>query len=265
MGGKGRQSTDMADESLKKWQGVSGSALKMFAVITMLIDHIAATLLMRMLQADGSYELYVVYSAMRQVGRIAFPIYCFMLVEGLEHTRSKWRYAARLGGFALLSEIPFDLAFSSKVLEFGYQNVFFTLVIGLVTMIVLGELERWSFCTDNYYVRIMIKGALTVLVSGAGMGLAMLLRTDYGLLGVACILVMYFLRRRKWLELTGGYIAFVVFLGELAALPAFLALACYRGKKGFECKYFFYGFYPVHLLLLYLTCVLMGIAAYSAV
>lgn len=242
---------------MERWQGISASTLKLFAVITMLVDHIAAVVVIRMLQANGSHEMLVTYNVMRQIGRSAFPIYCFMLVEGLARTRNQWKYAARLGGFALLSEIPFDLAFHGRVLEFSYQNVFFTLAIGLLTMIVIERIETRAWSS-------LLKRALTLLVCAAGMGLAHLLRTDYGMRGVACILVMYFLRKRRWLELVAGYLAFVALLWEIAALPAFLALAFYRGRKGFDAKFFFYGFYPVHLLLLYLVYVLMGLAAYPA-
>ncbi len=249
----------------RKWQGVSGSTLKLLAVVTMLTDHIAATVLVRMLQAGAGQELYIVYNAMRQIGRIAFPIYCFMLVEGLEHTRNRWRYAARLAIFALISEIPFDLAFSSRVLEFGYQNVFFTLTIGLATLIVIEEIGK-RHCGENGREQLTGAGViLTVGTAVAGMGLAALLQTDYGWRGVACILVLYFFRRRRTMALVMGYAAFVLLLGELAALLAFLALALYRGRKGYSCKYFFYGFYPLHLLLLYLACVLLGVAAYSAI
>ncbi len=167
--------------------------------------------------------------------------------------------------FALLSEIPFDLAFSSSVLEFGYQNVFFTLFIGLVTIMALGSLERLWAERKRTAASGLLETVLAAGIAGAGMGLAALLRTDYDWRGVACILLMYFLRKNRVFELIMGYVAFVVLLGEVAALPAFVALACYRGRKGFSCKSFFYGFYPVHLLLLYLTCVLLGIAGYSAV
>lgn len=254
----------MEEKVLERWQGVSASTLKLFAVITMLIDHIAAVVVIRMLQANGSQDMLVTYNVMRQIGRIAFPIYCFMLVEGLAHTRNQWKYAARLGGFALLSEIPFDLAFHGEVLEYSYQNVFFTLVIGLLTMIVIEEIETRTHGEKNTAGRWPFKQILVVITCAAGMGLAYLLRTDYGPRGVACILIMYFLRKRRWLELVAGYIAFVVLLQEIAALPAFLALAFYHGRKGFDAKVFFYGFYPVHLLLLYLVYVLLGLAAYPA-
>ena len=115
-------------------KGLSGSTLKLIAIITMLIDHIGAAVIARLLIAgQGSEMLYKIYYAMRAVGRVAFPIFCFLLVEGFFYTGSRKKYALRLFGFALLSEIPFDLAFSGKILEFGYQNVFFTLLIGLLS------------------------------------------------------------------------------------------------------------------------------------
>jgi hypothetical protein len=249
----------------KKWKGISGSTLKMVAVLTMLIDHIAAAVLVRVMYASGSFELYGIYFVMRQIGRIAFPIYCFMLVEGLEYTRNKWKYAGRLAALALISEIPFDLAFSSQVLEFGYQNVFFTLVIGLMTLIVIRKIEDKCFLPEKIAADRILRLVLVLVTAAVGIGLAEFLQTDYGGYGIVCILVLYFLRKKRWLQLVCGYIAFVVTLGELAALPAFLLLALYRGRKGFNCKYFFYGFYPVHLLVLYLVCVLMGIAGFSAI
>ncbi|MCM1112606.1 MAG: conjugal transfer protein TraX [Muribaculum sp.] len=246
-------------------KGVSAGVLKLFAVATMLIDHIAATVLVRMLRAGAGQEVYLLYNAMRQIGRIAFPIYCFLLVEGAERTRSRWKYAARLGAFALLSEIPFDLAFSSKVLELGYQNVFFTLFIGLVAVTALDGLERRQRGREATALSALLGTVLKAGIIGAAMGLAAWLRTDYDWRGVACILVMYLARRNLALELMLGYAAFVALLGEIVALPAFLALACYRGRKGVSSKFFFYGFYPVHLLLLYLICVLLRIARYPAV
>ena len=136
----------------KEKRGISGSTLKLIAIITMLIDHTAATILDRTLIARGlgnlsgdvqatqdflvqNGTLYGIDMARRLIGRLAFPIFCFLLIEGFLHTRNVWKYAIRLGVFALISEIPFDLAFHAKFFYFQYQNVFFTLLIGVLVMI----------------------------------------------------------------------------------------------------------------------------------
>jgi hypothetical protein len=134
-------------------KGITGSTLKLVAIIIMLIDHTAATILDRTLMARGMGELnagnpqavldfmsenagiYYLDSFMRLIGRIAFPIFCFLLVEGFKYTHNKWSYAIRLGIFALVSEIPFDLALMNRFLEFSHQNVYFTLLIGLLVLI----------------------------------------------------------------------------------------------------------------------------------
>ena len=117
-----------------KKKGISGSTLKIIAMITMLIDHIGAAVCMRMMLAEGfgdlngaaeetikawvtvHADLYSTYYMFRMIGRIAFPIFCFLLVEGFKHTKDAKKYAIRLFAFALISEIPFDLAFQSKAL-----------------------------------------------------------------------------------------------------------------------------------------------------
>lgn len=133
--------------------GISGSTLKLIAIVIMLIDHIGATIIEKMLFKRGmavidwnnakeadkfiadNYVLSTIDGIMRTIGRLAFPIFCFLLIEGIIHTHNKWKYASRLAAFALISEIPFDLAFNNKPFDFTYQNVFFTLLIGLLVMI----------------------------------------------------------------------------------------------------------------------------------
>ncbi len=120
---------------MEKKSGLSGSTLKWIAIAAMFIDHVAAALLARLIvTGQGNAPLYGVYLAMRFVGRLGFPIFCFLLVEGFQRTRDRWKYARRLGTFALVSEIPFDLAFNGQVLETAYQNVFFTLLLGLLLL-----------------------------------------------------------------------------------------------------------------------------------
>lgn len=239
-------------------RGLSGSSLKLIAIITMFIDHVGAAVISRMLMdGGGSGALYQVYFAMRNIGRIAFPIFCFLLVEGFEHTRDRKKYALRLFVFALISEIPFDLAFSGKVLEFGYQNVFFTLLIGLLTIMAFHEVEEKA----DWHP--LLRSTALLAVVFAGMGTAYLLKTDYAARGVMCILVLYLFRRTRGLQILAGCLAF--FWWELPALVAFIPIAFYNGRRGWNIKYLFYLFYPVHLLLLYLVCLYLGIAGVSVV
>lgn len=239
-------------------RGLSGSTLKLIAIITMLIDHIGAAVIVRvLLSGNWSPEMYEVYSSMRVIGRVAFPIFCFLLIEGFEHTRDRKKYALRLLAFAVISEIPFNLAFKSEVLEFGYQNVFFTLFIGLVTIMaihVVEEKQEWHPC---------LRIAVAIVIGFAGMMVAYLLRTDYDAKGVMCILALYLFRKMRGLQILAGCIAFGSF--ELPALVAFIPIAFYNGKRGWNIKYFFYLFYPLHLVLLYLICWGMGIAGTPAV
>ncbi len=135
----------------QKKKGISGSTIKIIAVTTMLIDHAAATLLTRIMILEGYYQaavskesylgwmaehgsLYALVTVMRSVGRLGFPIFCFLLVEGFQKTRSVKKYAFRLGLFALVSEVPFDLAFNGRVWYPGYQNVYFTLLAGILVL-----------------------------------------------------------------------------------------------------------------------------------
>lgn len=167
------QANPVQDETKKR--GISGSTIKIIAVVAMLIDHVAAALLTRMLIQRGMLEigmldfeqqvnwvmknaaLYYGVTFMRLVGRLGFPIFCFLLVEGFQKTRNVGKYAFRLGLFALISEIPFDLACSGKVLEFGYQNVYFTLLIGILAL--------WAF---DFFAKHDLKKGLQIVLTVAG-------------------------------------------------------------------------------------------------
>ena len=258
--------------------GVSGSTLKIIAITTMLIDHVGAALLGRFLMARGYMDaalsgnladlmqwfeenaaLYLTYTAARMIGRIAFPIFCFLLIEGFQKTHDVKKYALRLGIFALISEIPFDLAFNARILEFSYQNVFFTLFLGLLAMIAYDRIWKAQFFSGkapNLAVKLFLS-AVALLVC---CGLAEALKTDYAAIGVLCITVMYAFRKKKAAQIAAGC---VVFLWEVTAPLAFLPIGFYNGKRGLKMKYFFYLFYPLHLLLIYGISLLLGVAGYA--
>lgn len=237
-------------------KGLSGSALKMIAMVTMLIDHIGASLIengmMQKVVSDSvldaqvsSLQHYTMWFAvdkiMRGIGRISFPIFCFLLVEGFLHTRNWKKYALRLFLFGVISEIPFDLAFFKEVLNFSHQNVFFTLFIG---MLVLAGLRCCEQRENFLQQQRRIMEILTIVV---GMAAAQLLHTDYGAFGVFAIAGLYFFRENKTRQTIFGCVAF---LWEGTAPLAFLPIHFYNGERGLNLKYVFYVFYPAHLLIL---------------
>ena len=221
--------------------GWPGSVLKMIAIITMLIDHTGAALVLPLLSMRGIYSnpelfqnLKTLYYIMRRVGRLAFPIFCFLLVEGFVHTHNVKKYAQRMFLFALISEFPFDWALKTGQPVMNYQNVYFTLLIGLLVMWGVSEMTG----------RIPIQ--LLILVSG--LILAHMLKTDYAQRGVFLIEVLYILRTSRLSQcLCGGaFIEYEKMPAPLAFIPVFM----YNGKRGRQLKYFFYCFYPVHLMIL---------------
>ena len=237
--------SDQPVSTLKR--GISGSTLKIIAIITMLIDHVGAVVIAPvMFQRSGiNYmedNLYGTYSLLRSIGRIGFPIFCFLLVEGFLHTRDMKRYAIRLGIFAFISEIPFNLAFFGKIFSPDYQNVFFTLLIGLLVMMAYKAIQEKL---ESKITKII----LYLLSLSAGAGLAYFMKTDYKAFGVICIMVIYVFRYNKLHQIFAGAASF--YFKSPAAIFAFIPISLYNGKRGISLKYIFYAFYPVHLLILY--------------
>ena len=133
-------------------RGISACTLKVIAIITMLIDHVAAALILRALvyaNTSGSFVTsenydawYTIYYVMRGIGRMAFPVFCFFIVEGFQHTRSVPKYALRLLIFAIISEVPFDVALYHSWFSLSYNNVYFTLLLGLLAIWGMDFLEQ---------------------------------------------------------------------------------------------------------------------------
>lgn len=242
-------------------KGISGSVLKWIAIVTMLVDHVGVVVITRMLlyfpymqnvQAtnENYAALYQLLQGMRTIGRLAFPIFCFLLVEGFQRTKSKKKYLLRMFLFALITEVPFDLAFAGKFIYWGYQNVMVTLLIGMLVM--------WG--CDWVEQHFSEKKPLLIcgwgMCCGLGMLLAYLLQTDYNAKGILCIMALYFFRHNRTLQCMAGAISLV---WEAEAMFSFLFLYLYNGQRGRQMKYFFYLFYPLHLLVLYGICYLMKI------
>lgn len=245
----------------------SDDALRLIATSSMLLDHVGVALmenaLATLLFEAGSEELgnFVLLAdlPLRMAGRVAFPIFCYLLVQGFLHTRSAARYAARLAVFAALSEAPFDLMVFGG-LSAEAQNVFFTLTIGLVMMGALRAIERGS-------LRARLRPWAMAGCVMAAMALAYLLRTDYDAMGIALIAALYLGRGDRRRQCALSALAFLgafsvyglctrhIFSGpvlELCSLPAFFLIRRGDGTRRERAhRYAFYVFYPAHLLALY--------------
>ncbi len=233
-------------------QGITGSTLKIIAIIAMIIDHIGAVIVENTLVKYASepemYEMLLnVHRILRSVGRISFPIFCFLLVEGFLHTRNIGRYLLRLLLFAIVSEIPFDLAMSGEIFAWRYQNIFFTLTLGLTVIQCMDRILKQE--TWNKFARV----CLCVLWVCIGSVAAEFLNVDYGMKGIIAIAALYLFRFNRYKQAIAGVVAFS---WEFPASAAFLLLPAYNGQRGVNLKLAFYWVYPVHLLVLYLISLL---------
>lgn len=224
--------------------GFSGSTLKLIAIITMFIDHIGAILLEPYLMAHWNeassiphFELiFQIDRVLRLIGRVAFPIFIFLILEGFSHTHNRKKYGLNLFLFALLSEIPFDLAFNGSFFDATYQNVMFTLLFGYLSI--------WIYESNFKLFHIPFLKILGIVFF---IWLANIMKTDYGAFGVFAIILLYYMKKqRKYFYPIGVFL----FLWEVTAPLAFLIIHKYNGTRGLKLKYFFYLFYPVHILLL---------------
>lgn len=227
---------------------LSGTALKRIACLSMLVDHLGASLLENGLFRCSAIDprLVGLDQLLRLVGRLAFPIYCFLLVEGFLHTHDLKKYALRMLGFALISEWPFDWAFFSGV-YWGHQNVYFTLLLGLLAMKALDT----SQTPEGMPALKGILGAAACFLAAAACFLAAaLLHCDYDVLGLALILALYMTRKDKRAQCIAGA---VFSLFEPVAPLAFGLVWFYSGERGGSSKleqWAFYWFYPAHIFVL---------------
>jgi len=231
---------------------VTSMTLHILAMIFMLCDHLWGTVV------SGNLWLTC-------IGRLAYPIFAFMIVEGYFRTKNLKKYVLRLFIFALISEIPFNLVAGSTWFYPIHQNVLWTFLIGIF-LIFLNERIK----TKKLWLRVLV-GFGTVIL---GFVLGLITFVDYHYAGIFMILVFYFFHERKWwcfvgqlvclayinLEVLGGQFIPIELFGKTfelviqgLALLALIPIWLYRGKQGPYNKflrYLYYGFYPAHLLIL---------------
>lgn len=242
-------------------KSLSQETLKIIACVTMFLDHFGALCtpatdlaFWQMVSVNGRCFISVeMYYVLRSIGRLAFPIFCFLLAEGAHYTRNSKKYALRLGLGMLLAEIPFDFAFYGGF-TWEHQSVMVTLLLGYGAILLMKE-------TDNVLLKI---SAIFPFAMAAEW-----LCTDYGGHGVA-MMALFALTRElphaRWLQLGGllvingmmesatlQYLLGIDISIQLLALFAMVPIALYSGKKTTGNKYIqwgFYLFYPVHMALL---------------
>ena len=241
------------DSSASKNFELTAAVLHIIAMTLMLMDHLWATLL-------------PAKEWLTCAGRVAFPIFAFMAVEGYFHTRSFKKYILRMLLFAVLSEIPFDLMYGGTWFYPVHQNVLWTFLLSLLGVWLMEQVRK----KGKTWMYLLV----CVMVVLAGLVLGTLCMVDYYGAGVLTVFVFYFLHGRKWwcflgqlaalywlnVELLGGLMYPVQLFGmefELCqqglALLALIPIWLYRGRQGYHSKpfqYLCYAFYPVHMLLL---------------
>ena len=241
------------DSSASKNFELTAAVLHIIAMTLMLMDHLWATLL-------------PAKEWLTCAGRVAFPIFAFMAVEGYFHTRSFKKYILRMLLFAVLSEIPFDLMYGGTWFYPVHQNVLWTFLLSLLGVWLMEQVRK----KGKTWMYLLV----CVLVVLAGLVLGTLCMVDYYGAGVLTVFVFYFLHGRKWwcflgqlialywlnVEVLGGLMYPVQLFGmefELCqqglALLALIPIWLYRGRQGYHSKpfqYLCYAFYPVHMLLL---------------
>jgi hypothetical protein len=226
---------------------MSSTEMKYIALLTMLIDHVGSVFFP---------ELYV----LRIIGRVSFPLYCFLLSEGFNHTKSVRNYLLRIFIFAVISEIPFDMLFYKIVFNPNEQNVLFELSLGIIALI---------FCRMGE-----TKNKLFYLLTVIPVIAAVLLRTSYGAYGIILILSFWLCKNNRFgkivsvivitclfyglfnyqlVILNNRYDIFVTNILQQYAILSVVFFLSYNGELGRRSnKWLFYAFYPLHMFVLYL-------------
>lgn len=242
--------------------GLSGSVIKIIAIVTMLIDHVGAGIFENWMYNSSITVPSWMYNTdivMRGIGRIAFPIFCFMLVEGYVHTRNVWKYFLRLVVFGVIAEVPFDLGIFRRAWHAGYQNVFWTLALGVLMMILMDKAAMYQVFKKKAWLNRVANVVFDIMIFLAVSVLAVVFKTDYNVMGITTILLVFAFRNNRFRQLVALAAACWLVLDEIPALLCLIPLALYNGKRGFGMKYFFYAFYPVHLMLIWVAGLIIGL------
>ena len=227
-------------EVTRRYQILDGTALKLIAMVSMVLDHVGD-----MFWPGATW--------LRMAGRLAMPIFAFCIAEGYAHTRSRKKYLLRTGLFALVSEVPFDLAFEGRI-GLGHQNIMLTFFLSILGLMLFERVRGEKDAeTGRYAPGKTVLGTLAVAAVAVA---ALLLRADYTCFAVIAVFLFHVFRDRHHAVRSAAGVAFLALTRTVGYYRAtglsFIPIAMYNGKKGKGLKWLFYVFYPGHLLILYL-------------
>ena len=228
------------DAGLKKIQKLNATALKIIAAVIMVIDH-------------TGYMFFPKLIWIRKIGRLAFPIFAFFIAEGFFYTKDRRRYLLRMLLFAFISELPFDLAFFGKW-YWKYQNVMFSFALAILALMIFEKCRA----NGTWWGRALGLAGIALCAVAS-----VLLNTDYSYYAVVLVAVFYIFRSAGRLCSNCAGLLFQVIDHphdvQTWSILSFIPLMLYNGQKGPGLKWFFYLFYPGHLLVMYaIRMILLG-------
>lgn len=263
---------DSCRNHISRYRYISGNQIKLIAASCMFIDHFSKTVIFSYVknamlpQENAGREFLIsseqVYGVMKNIllpiGAVAFPLFCFLFVEGYIHTSNRKRFLCRLTIFALISEIPFDITFfgdfaqmdGTYPLYWGAQNVFFTYILGMRTLILIDLAKK----IPKKSLSILLQGGTVLALCTAA---EFFVHSDYEGYGVLLIALFYVLRKNRILQVLAPlvYSIFRHTQHPISLAVSFSLILLYNGTRGkWDInKYFFYTFYPAHILFLNLA------------
>lgn len=205
----------------------------------MLIDHVNKALIYPNLQGG---VINVISDVFDIIGRIAFPIFIFLLVEGFFKTRNRWKYLGTLLFFGVISEVPFDMFTTGTFFEPNWNNIMFTLALVLVSIWIVDVLKRKMAKLPKilwYFVSFLIVIIMCFIASS--------LSVDYDYHAILIGYIYYIFHEKQFWTVP---LNFLSMYKEPWALLGFGLCFTYNGERGRQNKIVNYLFYPVHLLIL---------------
>ena len=235
---------------LGKIKCLSGATLKLIAIISILADHVNKAIIYPCLESNRGF-LATLSDIFDIIGRIAFPLFCFMIVEGFFKTRNRKKYLLNLLIFGVISEVPFDMFTTGSFYNANWQNVMFTLALVLGTIWIIDILKHKMENKPKvlwYIVSLLIVMVMCIVT--------MMLSLDYEHHAILMGYVFYLFYNKPLLQIPFGCLSVY---DQPWSLLGFGLILTYNGKRGKQNKMLNYWFYPVHMLILGILRLCFGV------